>query len=89
MDFLIRFALLNPALQLPPLPQYITLKGSYFHSEVGLGIKSITLFEFDASKMQEAGEVIHSRIAKIMDVSGYTPLWTFGPMLRMPLKWLE
>jgi len=65
--------------QLPPLPQYMTLKGPYFHSEVGLGIKSISLYEFDASKIQEAGEVIRSRIAKIMDVPGYTvavDIWT-------------
>src|SRR4030042_4652213 len=38
--------------QLPPPPQYIALKGPYFHSEAGLGIKSIALYEFDASKIQ-------------------------------------
>ena len=58
--------------QLPPLPQYVTLKGPYFHSEVGLGIKSITLYEFDASKIQEVGEAIRSRVAKMIDVPGYT-----------------
>ena len=65
--------------QLPSLPQYMTLKGPYFKTEAGLGIKSIALYEFDASKIQEAGEVLRSRIAKLMDVPGYTvsvDIWT-------------
>ncbi len=36
-------------LEQPPLPSYITMKGPYFSREVGEGIESIVIYEFDQS----------------------------------------
>ena len=37
---------------------YMTQKGPYVISEIGEGIKSLTLFEFDQSKIAEANEYV-------------------------------
>ncbi|MGD0920114.1 MAG: hypothetical protein ABSB22_27070 [Thermodesulfobacteriota bacterium] len=56
----------------PPLPAYITMKGPYVIPEVGVGIKSISIYEFDKSKYSEAFEVITARYAKYLGVPGLT-----------------
>ena len=56
----------------PPLPAYITMKGHYVTTEVGVGIKSISIYEPDKSQYAEAFEVIVSRYAKCLGVPGFT-----------------
>jgi phage portal protein BeeE len=55
-----------------PLPAYITMKGPYVSSEVGAGIKTITIYECDQSKFTEAVEVLSARYAKYFGVPGLT-----------------
>jgi hypothetical protein len=54
------------------LPRYINKKGPYFNSELGVGIKAISLFEFDSSKLAEATEFINNYYARYFGVPGYT-----------------
>jgi hypothetical protein len=58
--------------ELPPLPAYMTIKGPYVSGEVGLGTRSITIFEFDQSKTKEAILYVGERYTKYMGVPGYT-----------------
>jgi hypothetical protein len=63
----------------PALPAYITMKGPYFSTETGAGIKTITIYEFDQSKFSEAIGVLGARSAKY-----------FMPGLTYSLdEWLE
>jgi hypothetical protein len=57
---------------LPPLPAYMTIRGPYVSSEVGVGIKVITVYEFDQSKTREAIEFVGDRYAKYHGVPGLT-----------------
>ncbi len=57
---------------LPTLPQYITRKGPYVGSELGVGTKTISIFEFDPSKMAEATEFIANYYAHFIGVPGFT-----------------
>ena len=59
-------------MELPPLPAYITMKGPYVSSEVGTGIKSISIYEYDQSKFSEAMEVLLARYAKYFGQPGFT-----------------
>ena len=59
-------------LEQPPLPAYITMKGPYFSSEVGEGIKSVVIYEFDQSKLSEANQFLITRYAKYYGVPGFT-----------------
>jgi hypothetical protein len=56
--------------ELPPLPEYITLRGPYSITDVQKGIKTIAIYEFDGSKYQEASEIINRRLAAYRDVPG-------------------
>jgi hypothetical protein len=56
----------------PPLPEYITMKGPFVSSDVGVGIKNLVIFEFDQSKMAEAIQIITARYAKYFGVPGFT-----------------
>jgi hypothetical protein len=58
--------------ELPPVPSYVTLKGPYFSSEVGVGIKAFVVYEFEQSKMRETIEFVNSRLGKYFGVPGYT-----------------
>jgi hypothetical protein len=58
--------------ELPPAPSYMTIKGPYVSSELGLGIKSMTLYEYDQSKTKEALEFVSSRLVKFFGVPGFT-----------------
>ena len=55
-----------------PLPTYITMKGPYSHTETGVGVKVIAIYEFDNSKYSEAFEVIFARYAKYIGVPSFT-----------------
>ena len=59
-------------MQLPPVPPFMTLKGPFLISEVGTGIKSIVLFEFDQTKTGEAMEYVTNRCMKYIGVPGLT-----------------
>ena len=56
----------------PPLPAYRPMKGPQVSSEVGAGIKSIVIYEFNKSKVSEAMEVLTARYAKYYGVPGFT-----------------
>ena len=56
----------------PPLPPYMTLKGPYITHEVGVGIKTVTVYEFDQSKTREAIEFVANRYTTFYGVPGYT-----------------
>jgi hypothetical protein len=56
----------------PPPPAYVTIKGPYVSSEVGVGIKSIVLYEYDQSKTREAIEYVNNRLAKYIGIPGFT-----------------
>jgi hypothetical protein len=57
---------------IPALPQYITRKGPYVGSELGVGIKVISLWEYDPSKMAEATEFLGNYYAHFFGVPGFT-----------------
>ena len=59
------------ALELPPLPAYMTMK-DYVSTEVGVGIKVITVYEVDQSKIREAIEVVSNRYIKFFGIPGFT-----------------
>ena len=59
-------------LQLPPLPDYITMRGPYVHGVKGEGVQSTVIYEFDKSKMAEAFEHVSNRYAPYFDIAGFT-----------------
>jgi len=62
--------------ELTPLPAYMTQKGPMW-SWNRWGIKSLTLFEFDQSKIAEANEYVGRRYAKYFNVPGFTFTYRF------------
>lgn len=59
-------------MEIPPLPTYLTRKGPYFSSELGVGIKAMSIFECDPSKMAEAIEYVGNYYARFIGVPGFT-----------------
>jgi hypothetical protein len=59
-------------LEMPPVPSFMTLKGPFLDSEVGTGVKSINLFEFDRTKTAEAMDYVLARMANYIGVPGFT-----------------
>ena len=59
-------------LELPPFPEYLTIKGPYIYSTEGEGIHSIDIFEVEKSRMAEALEFINNRHVAFFDIPGYT-----------------
>jgi hypothetical protein len=57
---------------LPALPDFMTRRGPYVLSQVGEGVTSITLYEFDNSRMAEAMTSLGKYYAALRDVPGYT-----------------
>jgi len=58
--------------ELPPPPAYVTIKGPYVSGEVGVGIKSIILYEFDQTKTREVMEYVANRLTKYFGIPGFT-----------------
>ena len=58
--------------ELPPIPSYMTMKGPYVSGELGLGVKTIIVYEFEQAKTREAMEYVGNRIAKYFGVPGFT-----------------
>jgi hypothetical protein len=59
-------------LEFPPLPAYMTIKGPFISNESGVGVKTITIYEFDQSKTREAIEFVSNRYTTFYSVSGFT-----------------
>jgi hypothetical protein len=59
-------------MEISPLPTYITKKGPYFSGELATGIKAISIFEYDPSKMAEATQYISNYYAGYIGVPGYS-----------------
>ena len=62
------------------IPAFINKRGPYFNSELGVGIKCISIFEFEPSKMAEAFEFVNDYYAIYIGVPGYS--YTIGTWLE-------
>jgi hypothetical protein len=58
--------------ELPPLPEYITMKGSYINRAAEEDIITIALYEFDKSRFAEASKHIFNQLGAFHGVSGFT-----------------
>ena len=54
------------------VPAYINKRGPYFSAELGVGIKCVSIFEFEPSKMAEALKFVHDYYAIYIGIPGYT-----------------
>jgi len=59
-------------LELPPFPDYLTIRGPYIYSVEGEGIHSIDIFEVEKSRMTEALEFLNNRHVAFFEIPGYT-----------------
>ena len=59
-------------MELPLLPEFITMKGPYISSVAGQGIRSIAIYECDRAKLAEGFEFVSDRLTKFYSVPGYT-----------------
>ncbi len=57
---------------LPSLPEYLTMIGPYFYSIEGGGIKGIAIYETDQARMAEALVCIYDRVVPFFNVPDYT-----------------
>ncbi len=55
-----------------PLPDYLTMRGPYVNSYVRKGTRAITIYEFDAAKIEDANKAIGKRYIAYASVSGFT-----------------
>jgi hypothetical protein len=60
------------SMQSPRLPEFIKTHGPYISSEVGEGIKTLTIYEFEDSKFQEAMKNIGKALGAFHGVPGFT-----------------
>ena len=58
--------------ELPALPPFLTRRGPYVGSELGAGIKTISIFECDPSKMAESAEFLGNYYARFIGIPGFT-----------------
>ena len=59
-------------LKAPPLSDFITRRGPYLINIKGVGVESISIFEFDNSKMAEAMSSITNFYISLKDVTGFS-----------------
>jgi hypothetical protein len=59
-------------MELPPLPEYISIRGPYINDDVGAGNQTITLYEFEESKSAEAWKSIFKQLDAFHAVPGFT-----------------
>ena len=62
------------------VPAFINKRGPYFNSELGVGIKCISIFEFEPSNMAEAIVFVNDYYATYIGVPGYS--YTIGTWLE-------
>ena len=58
-------------LELPPLPDYMTVKGPYIHGMMEGGIKGIEVFELDKAKLAEGIEYVTNRYVTYFGIPGF------------------
>jgi len=58
--------------ELPPLPEYITMKGSYTNRAAEEDITTIALYGFEKSRFAEATKHIFNQLGAFHVVSGFT-----------------
>jgi len=58
--------------ELPSLPDFITRRGPYVSSVIGQGIQTISVYEFDNSRMAEAMISVGNYYAAMRDIPGFT-----------------
>ena len=58
-------------LELPPVPDYMTLKGPYVHSMMVGGIQGIEFFELDKAKLAEGVEYVTNRYVTYFGIPGF------------------
>jgi hypothetical protein len=59
-------------IELPPLPDYMTIRGPYIYSVKGEGIHSIDIFEVEKTKMADAIEFLYNRHVAFFGIPGYS-----------------
>ena len=59
-------------LELPPLPNYMTLKGPYIKGKKKGGIQVLEIYELDKSKVAEGIEFVTNRCVNYFGIPGYT-----------------
>jgi len=58
-------------LELPPVPDYMTLKGPYVHGMMEGGIQGIEFFELDKAKLAEGVEYVTNRYVTYFGIPGF------------------
>ncbi|OQY03667.1 MAG: hypothetical protein B6I22_11120 [Desulfobacteraceae bacterium 4572_123] len=59
-------------LELPPVPDFMTLKGPYIKGMKEEGIRALEIYELDKSKVAEGIEFVTDRCVGYFGISGYT-----------------
>ena len=59
-------------LEAPSLPDYIKVRGPYLSGVLGKGTRSISIFEFDAYRVEDVNKAIFQRYVPYMSVPGFT-----------------
>lgn len=58
--------------ELPPLPEYVTVKGPFILGAAGKGKKTVSLYEFEESRFAEASKHIFKQLEAFRAVPGFT-----------------
>ena len=58
-------------LELPPLPDYLTMKGPYVHGMMEGGIQGVEVFELDKAKLAEGVEYVTNRYVTYFGIPGF------------------
>ena len=74
-------------LELPPVPDYITMKGPYIHSMMEGGIQGVEVFELDNAKLAKGVEYVSNRYVTYFGIPGFrysvTPYFEAQEALKM------
>lgn len=57
---------------LPPVPDFITIKGTYVYTNEGEDIRAFAIFSFDESRIDDASEYLKIRYKAFSSVKGLT-----------------
>jgi hypothetical protein len=57
---------------LPPLPDFITIDGTYVHNKSGEDFRAFAIFNFDESRLEEAGAYFKARYEAFEGIKGLT-----------------
>jgi hypothetical protein len=59
-------------LALKPMPDYVKIKGPYVTNTKGEGVQTVTLFEFEQSKLADVYKLANDRYANFYGVPDFT-----------------